>query len=465
MLARKSKLKTTGTPQQAEAGGLILHPDEVGRVSRRALLQSGLSLTAWVALDQVFCLGQARAQDAVQPSTPQRRLVWIVMNGGWDILETVDPKVASTSGIDVAFDWGLAHQLSGASGDTRLGRWLPNLAARGQDMVLVRGLAMGTTSHDAGRVYMDTGILSNSGQVNAASIPSIVASESTATIPIIQLNGGMEPQIDRGLLNPVSVVRAENLSLYQSMYPIEEDDVARSLKILEYMQGSVARITSAVGATDRLRDVDAAQTKIRDQISNGIARQLQLTPEDEAPYLGGAGMAGGRGNGLSRAFALAEKLLRNNLVTTLNMGLGGFDTHANQDRNLQPILTNLDGALAIFVDRLRAAGQLDSTLIVLYSDFGRTPKINGGNGRDHWPVGGAMLIGGGLAGGRAVGGTDDNMLARDADASSGAVVNSGGVQLNPTHLGGSVLELTLGSSYLTRRPYLSSLPALTRLRS
>ena len=75
-----------------------------------------------------------------------------------------------------------------------------------------------------------------------------------------------------------------------------------------------------------------------------------------------------------------------------------------------------------------------------------------------------MLIGGGLAGGRAVGGTDDSLLGVNCDENSGARVQSGGVQLNPTHLGGAIVELTLGKSYLTRRPYLTSLPALTRLR-
>lgn len=453
MLARKQKISN---------GGIVL-PEEVDDLSRRQLLRAGISLTAWVALDQLFCLGNARAQDLVQPTAPTRRLVWIVLNGGWDILETVDPKVASTAGIDVAYDWGLAHTLAGASADTKIGRWLPNLAAQGQDILLLRGLAMGTTSHDAGKVYMDTGILSNSGRVNAASIPSIVASESQATIPIIQLNGGMEPRIDRGLLNPVSVVRAENLALYQSMYPKTPEEVQRSLKILDYMQNSVTRIQSAVGNNDRIKDVAAAQDKIRAQINGGIAQQLALTPEDEAPYGSGTAMRGG-GNQNARAFALAEKLLRNNLVTTINMGIGGFDTHANQERNLQPILSSFDSSLATFIERLRTQGQLDSTLIVLYSDFGRTPKINSGAGRDHWPVSGAMLIGGGLAGGRAIGGTDNSLLGVNCDENTGAPVQSGGVQLNPTHLGGAVVELTLGQSYLTRRPYLAGLPALTRLR-
>jgi hypothetical protein len=444
-------------PAEPGPSGLICHPTEVAEWSRRTLLKSGVSLAAWLSMDKVFSFGNARAQDALSPTGPARRLIWIEMRGGWDILETVDPKPVSTAGIDVAFNWSLAQNLGSAGESVKVGRWLPGIASRGDQIVLVRGLAMGTTSHDAGRVYMDTGILSNNGQVNAASIPSIIASESQATIPIIQLNGGAEPQIDRGLLKPVSVVRAENLQLYQSMYPSGDAETQRSLRILDYMRSSVERIRNAVGANDRLTDIEAAEDKIRNQISSGIAQQLELTEEDRAPYLT-------QGNRGGDAFALAEKLLRNDLVTTINMGVGGFDTHAMQDRSLQPILAGFDTSLSTFIDRLQATGQLDSTLIVVYSDFGRTPKINNRSGRDHWPVGGAMLIGGGLLGGRAVGATDDNMLGLDVDPESGSVVGSGGTQLNPTHLGGAVVELTLGAGYLSARPYLSSIPALVRTR-
>ncbi len=466
MLARPMKKKQENPTHTEETktanptrntSGIIAHPSEVGALTRRNLLKGGSSIAAYVSLEKMFCFGNAQAQEVVSPTGPARRLVWIEMRGGWDILETVDPKAASTSGIDVTYNWALAQNLGSAGEAVKVGRWLPGLAQRGDQVVLVRGLAMGTTSHDAGRVYMDTGILSNNGEVNAASVPAIVASESTATIPIIQLNGGAEPQLDRGLLKPVSVVRAENLELYQSMYPSGEADVARRLRMLDYMRASVERIRQAMGTNDRLTDVESAESKIRAQISTGIASQLELTDSDQAPYNASGGSA-------TSAFALAEKLLRNDLVTTINMGVGGFDTHAMQDRSLEPNLTRFDLSLSTFIDRLSAAGQLDNTLIVIYSDFGRTPKVNNRAGRDHWPVGGAMLIGGGLAGGRAVGGTDDNMLGLNCDENTGAVVDSGGVQLNPTHLGGSVIELTLGAGYLSARPYLSSVPALTRTR-
>lgn len=434
-------------------------PEELGSLSRRSLIQTGTSLTAWIAADKLFRSGlRAQTQESYPP---QRSLIWINMNGGWDILEVLDPKVSSTSGIDMSYSWAEANRVSGAADDVRVGRWLPNIAGIGDDLLLLRGMAMGTTSHQAGRIYMETGILSNAGRVNSASIPAIVASESSATIPIIQLGGGGEPMTDRGLLKPVSVVRANNLSLYRSMYPESTTDRERSLALLDYLSNSLAESQQRAGESDRLIELSSAEQKVRTQFENDVGSRLQLTDADRQAFLNGA-PAGAQS--LADSFALASKLIKNDLVTCVNLGVGGFDTHSNQTARLQPILARVDFLVRTLVDDLRAAGRLDQTLIVLYSDFGRTPRVNNSNGRDHWPVGGAMMIGGGIQGGRVVGATDDDFRALSIEAESGAV-SSSGVQLNPTHLGGAVLELTLGTGYSQYRPYLESIAALTRLKN
>src|SRR5690606_8641339 len=123
---------------------------------------------------------------------------------------------------------------------------------------------------------------------------------------------------------------------------------------------------------------------------------------------------------MADAFALTAKLLANDIVSCINLGLGGFDTHVNQSMNLEPTLRGFDFCLAKFIDQLKAANAFDNTLIVVYSDFGRTPRINNSNGRDHWPVGGALMIGGNLDGGRVVGATnDDTLLALNVNPTTG----------------------------------------------
>lgn len=432
-------------------------PSEVEQMSRRQLLKSGVSMTAFTSL---WSLLGAQPTRAGITFPPQRKLVWINMSGGWDILEVTDPKESSSSGIDMVYGYGESHALAGGDG-TRIGRWCSNIASLGTDVLVLRGMAMGTTSHDAGSIYMDTGILSNTGLVNAASIPSIVSSESAATIPIIQLSGGSDPMIDRGLLNSVSPVRASNLDLYRSMYPTTAEQIERKKEILNYLKTTISNYQDSVGENDRLSDLAAAESKIRTQFEGSVGTKLTLSAAEAAAF--SRCSVSGRATGTTDAFALATKLVINDLVTCVNLGVGGFDTHANQTPRMQPIMETTDRLIKAMVDALRAAGKLDSTLIVLYSDFGRTPKVNGSNGRDHWPIGGALMIGGGIAGGRAVGGTDSNLLAQSVNATSG-IVDGSGTQLSPVHLGGSVLALTLGSGYLTYRPYLTELPALTRLK-
>lgn len=425
----------------------------------------GVGATALTAYLGAWSLLGSRAARA-QGSGVQRRLLWVNLSGGWDILESVDPKESSASSLDMIYDWSDAHELGGsASSGVRLGRWMPEVARRGEHVVVVRGLAMGTTSHDAGPVYADTGVLSNSGRVNAASIPSIVASESSATIPLIQLDGGLTPLTDRGLLNPVSTVRAQELELYRAMYPQDATARERDLRLFQHVIDSAQRLNTSAelaivdagssGEVDRYRELRVAAEKIRTQIDADIGQKLSLGRDDLAVFGSAAAM--------TSRWALALKLIQNNLASVINLGIGGFDTHSNQSASLETTLTTLDRHLGVMIDELRRSGDLDTTLIVLHSDFGRTPRINRSNGRDHWPVGGAMIVGGGLAGGRAVGATDENLNALSVDATTGEVA-SGGTQLNPTHIGGSILELTLGSSYLAYRSYLSSIPCLTRLR-
>lgn len=419
-------------------------------------------MTGYASLASLLGVGSALAQTSF---VPEKNVVWINMGGGWDILEVTDPKPASTSGIDMLYTWGEAQDVADSTDGTKIGRWLPSIAALGRDLLVLRGLAMGTTSHMAGNVYMDTGILSNAGRVNAASIPAIVASESVATIPIIQLGGGNEPQTDRGLLKPVSVVRAGNLNLYRSMYPDGEEALTRKMAVLNYLRGSIDRLQADVGSNDRLDGLAAAEEKVRGQFADNVGEKLALTDAERSAFAAGAPAMINRG--ALDSFALTQKLITGGICTCINLGVGGFDTHAGQTQRLQPILESVDFLVARLAQGLRTAGMLDNTLIVLYSDFGRTPIVNASNGRDHWPTGGALVIGGGIDGGRTVGATDNDLNAVtliDPNTGRETTDSSVGVQLNPTHLGGMILELALGSAYSQYRPYLASIPALTRLR-
>lgn len=92
-------------------------------------------------------------------------------------------------------------------------------------------------------------------------------------------------------------------------------------------------------------------------------------------------------------------------------GQGGFDTHSDHDRNQQAELGRFVARLRYVILRAQQLGLSDKLYVLVTSDFGRTPRYNSGNGRDHWNVTSALLVGPGIRGGRAIGKTDEAFKA------------------------------------------------------
>ena len=108
----------------------------------------------------------------------------------------------------------------------------------------------------------------------------------------------------------------------------------------------------------------------------------------------------------SRKFLLARRLIEAG-VRCVSISISDFDTHRNNFSRLRQMLPVLDHGLHALVSDLNERGMLGNVLIVLWGEFGRTPRINKNGGRDHWSkVAPAMLVGGGLRGGQVIGATD-----------------------------------------------------------
>lgn len=94
---------------------------------------------------------------------------------------------------------------------------------------------------------------------------------------------------------------------------------------------------------------------------------------------------------------------------------GAWDTHAYHYRGIEQQLPDLDRAFAGLITDLDQRGLLDSTLVLITSEFGRTPRINAGGGRDHWPrVFSIVMAGGGVKRG-LIYGASDALAAEPAD--------------------------------------------------
>jgi uncharacterized protein (DUF1501 family) len=112
------------------------------------------------------------------------------------------------------------------------------------------------------------------------------------------------------------------------------------------------------------------------------------------------------GLSLLMAYRLVEAGV--NLVQ-VNLGKNSsWDTHRRNFQNLKhSLLPYTDRAVSALLDDLQDSGLLDSTLVVMSGEFGRTPKINKDAGRDHWgPVMTTFFAGGGVRGGTVIGATD-----------------------------------------------------------
>ena len=104
---------------------------------------------------------------------------------------------------------------------------------------------------------------------------------------------------------------------------------------------------------------------------------------------------------------LARRLIDRN-VRFVEVQYGGWDTHVNNFISVPERTAIVDQALSTLIRDLESRGKLDETLIVLATEFGRTPRINQNAGRDHYPKAfSCLLAGGGIKGGIAYGKTDD----------------------------------------------------------
>jgi hypothetical protein len=113
-------------------------------------------------------------------------------------------------------------------------------------------------------------------------------------------------------------------------------------------------------------------------------------------------------NDLGQSCLLARRLVEAGVTYITIQAGGGWDTHGDNFAQLKNnLLPKYDRAVAALVSDLHARGMQDDVLVMSFGEFGRTPRINGQSGRDHWP--GAMSVlyaGGGLKMAQAVGTTD-----------------------------------------------------------
>src|SRR5207302_8905238 len=108
---------------------------------------------------------------------------------------------------------------------------------------------------------------------------------------------------------------------------------------------------------------------------------------------------------------LARRLVETG-VTFIEVSLGNWDTHDNNFDRTKTLAGTLDQPFAQLITDLKQRGLLDSTLVIWMGEFGRTPRINPRNGRDHFPRAfNVALAGGGIKGGQVIGSTSSDGMS------------------------------------------------------
>jgi pimeloyl-ACP methyl ester carboxylesterase len=160
--------------------------------------------------------------------------------------------------------------------------------------------------------------------------------------------------------------------------------------------GSFDTVRRDIDASGTIQGMDAFAQRAFDMVSSGAVRRAldlgRLDPRDRDRYRG------------IEQFLTARRLIEAG-VGCVTLAYGGWDTHERNFETLRRQLPELDRGISSLVQDLHDRGMADDVVTVCWGEFGRTPRVNGNmGGRDHWaPVMSAMVAGGGLRMGQAVG--------------------------------------------------------------
>ncbi|MBM4068126.1 MAG: DUF1501 domain-containing protein [Planctomycetes bacterium] len=150
-----------------------------------------------------------------------------------------------------------------------------------------------------------------------------------------------------------------------------------------------------IDASGTMHGLDAFTSRAFDMVSSGtVRRALDNTREDPRVR--------DRYQGVEQ-FLTARRLVEAG-VGCVTLAIGGWDTHSGNFTTLRSQLPQVDRGVANLVSDLCDRGMDRDVLVVMWGEFGRTPRVNGSAGRDHWsPVMSAMVAGGGMRMGQAIG--------------------------------------------------------------
>lgn len=405
-------------------------------VSRRDFLRVGALSALGLTLPDLL---RAKAQ-AGATAGPDVSCILLWLQGGISHIDSFDPKPEAPTEVRGEFGT-IATNVPGIN----LCDPLPMLAQHQDKYSILRSLNPRNGSHGVADAYMMSGHPFNPA-LTFPSYGAVVARERgdrNSMPPYVQLGQSIDQRFGGGVAgflgdqyNPFVLpgdpsspsFKVRDVSLTGG---VDGPRFDRRMKVLGAVDTWQARLESPAGA------IEATETFYQKAYKLITAPQAKKAFDlgSEDPRLRDRYGRHALGQGCLLARRLVEAGVRFVTVTD-----GGWDTHQNNFTSLKSrLLPRLDTALAGLLQDLTDRGLLSSTLVVVLSDFGRTPKINPSAGRDHWASAGiALFSGGGVQPGRVVGQT--NALAESPTETpyftedvAATIYHCLGIPLNTTH--------------------------------
>ena len=375
-----------------------LFSDELNRrrfVSLAAKSFLGVSILPWASHTHLNGAGLGLNRP-LNHAPKAKNVIYLYMSGGMTHLDTFDPKPGTETG-------GPTTAIKTSADGIQLAENLPLLANHAEKIAIVRGMTSTKGAHQQGNYFMHTSYAQRATIVH----PSMGAwmtrldGRFNPTLPGAVVVGGGSQHPLSGFLptshQPLAVGNPnEGLKNCRMLWGMTEEKFESGLNLSQKLDRKFTEKYNLdhVNAYSNMYEDAVRLMKSKDLKAFDLKEESESTRESYGEDNFGQGVL------------LARRLVERQ-VRFVEVQLGGWDTHQNNFSRVPERCAILDQALSALLNDLSKRGLLEETLVVLATEFGRTPNINVNEGRDHYPKAfSCMLAGGGIKGGQVWGATD-----------------------------------------------------------